>query len=138
MKPSLKALLESSHLYGGNATFIEVLYDEYLEAPNSVAEPWRDFFDRMQHEGMRDRSHQSVIESFRRKDGGGRIVVQAAGEMDARAAEKQAATDLLQKSLSKTKNEKAELELKVKELEAKLAELEPAEETEEEKESVAA
>ena len=55
-----------------------------------------------------------------------------------KAAEKQAATDLLQKSLSKTKNEKAELELKVKELEAKLAELEPAEETEEEKESVAA
>ncbi len=91
MKPSLKALLESSHLYGGNATFIEVLYDEYLESPNSVAEPWRDFFDRMQHEGLRDRSHQSVIESFRRKDGGSRIVVQAAGEMDARAAEKQAA-----------------------------------------------
>jgi len=91
MKPSLKALLESSHLYGGNATFIEVLYDQYLENPKSVAEPWRDFFDRMQHDGRRDRSHQSVIESFRSKDGGHRIVVQAAGEMDARAAEKQAA-----------------------------------------------
>ena len=91
MKPSLKALLETSHLYGGNATFIEELYDQYLENPNSVAEPWRDFFDRMQQEGLRDRSHSSVIESFRRKDGGGRIVVQAAGGMDARAAEKQAA-----------------------------------------------
>jgi len=91
MKPSFKDLLESSHLYGGNATFIEVLYDQYLENPKSVAEPWRDFFDRMQHDGRRDRSHQSVIESFRRKDSGRRIVVQAAGEMDARAAEKQAA-----------------------------------------------
>jgi 2-oxoglutarate dehydrogenase E1 component len=91
MKPSFKDLLESSHLYGGNATFIEVLYDQYLENPKSVAEPWRDFFDRMQHDGLRDRSHQSVIESFRRKDSGRRIVVQAAGEMDARAAEKQAA-----------------------------------------------
>ena len=90
MKPSLKALLESSHLYGGNATFIEELYDQYLENPKSVAEPWRDFFDRMQNEGLRDRSHTPVIESFRRKDGGGRIVVQAGG-MDARAAEKQAA-----------------------------------------------
>jgi 2-oxoglutarate dehydrogenase complex dehydrogenase (E1) component-like enzyme len=56
MKPSLKALLETSHLYGGNATFIEELYDQYLENPNSVAEPWRDFFDRMQQEGLRDRS----------------------------------------------------------------------------------
>ena len=56
-----------------------------------------------------------------------------------KAAEKQAANDLMQKTLNKTKNEKAELELKVKELEAKLTELEPAEaETEEEKESVAA
>ncbi len=91
MKPSLKALLETSHLYGGNATFIEELYDQYLENPKSVAEPWRDFFDRMQNEGLRDRSHQPVIESFRRKDGGGRIVVQAGGGMDARAAEKQAA-----------------------------------------------
>ena len=91
MKPTFKALLESSHLYGGNATFIEELYDQYLENPKAVAEPWRDFFDRMQHEGLRDRSHTPVIESFRRRDGGGRIVVQAAGEMDARAAEKQAA-----------------------------------------------
>ncbi len=91
MKPSFKALLESSSLYGGNATFIEELYDQYLENPKSVAEPWRDFFDRMQHEGLRDRSHAPVIESFRRKDGGGRILVRPAGEMDARAAEKQAA-----------------------------------------------
>ncbi|MDX1593935.1 MAG: 2-oxoglutarate dehydrogenase E1 component [Gammaproteobacteria bacterium] len=91
MKPSFKALLESSHLYGGNATFIEELYDQYLENPKSVAEPWRDFFDRMQGEGLRDRSHQPVIESFRRRDGGAQVVVRTAGEMDARAAEKQAA-----------------------------------------------
>jgi 2-oxoglutarate dehydrogenase E1 component len=91
MKPSLKALLESSHLYGGNATFIEELYDQYLENPTSVAEPWSDFFGRLQQEGLRDRSHQPVIESFRRKGGGGRVVVHAGGEMDARAAEKQAA-----------------------------------------------
>ncbi|HEY5720189.1 MAG TPA: thiamine pyrophosphate-dependent enzyme, partial [Gammaproteobacteria bacterium] len=92
MKPSLKALLETSHLYGGNATFIEELYDQYLENPKLVAEPWRDFFDRLQRDGLRDMPHQPVIDSFRRKDGGGRVVVKAvAGEMDARAAEKQAA-----------------------------------------------
>jgi chromosome segregation ATPase len=46
-------------------------------------------------------------------------------------AEKTAANDLLQKSLSKVKNEKAELEVKVKELEAQLAELQPSEDLEE-------
>ncbi len=43
-------------------------------------------------------------------------------------AERTTANDLLQKSLNKTKNEKAELQHKVDELEAKLAELEPIEE----------
>ncbi len=45
-------------------------------------------------------------------------------------AEKTTAADLLQKSLSKSRAEKAELERKVKELEGKLAGLEPAEEVE--------
>jgi len=92
MKPSFKALLESSHLYGANATFIEDIYDQYLNSPNSVALPWRDFFDRLQRDGLRDVPHLPVIESFRRKDGGNRIIAAPpVGEMDARAAEKQAA-----------------------------------------------
>ena len=45
-------------------------------------------------------------------------------------AEKTAATDLLQKSLNKARGEKAELERKVKELEARLGELEATEEVE--------
>lgn len=50
-------------------------------------------------------------------------------------AEKTSANDLLQKSLNKTKSENADLERKVKELEGKLAELEPAEDTEAESEA---
>jgi chromosome segregation ATPase len=46
-------------------------------------------------------------------------------------AEKTTANDLLQKSLNKTKAESAEQQRTIKELEAKLAELEPAEEVEE-------
>ncbi|MEH6582471.1 MAG: hypothetical protein V7754_11095 [Halioglobus sp.] len=46
-------------------------------------------------------------------------------------AEKTTANDLLQKSVNNAKSEKAELQLKVKELEAKLAELEVTEEVEE-------
>lgn len=52
-------------------------------------------------------------------------------------AEKTAANDLLQKSLNKTKNEKADLQRQVKELEARLAELEPAEEAVEAEEAAA-
>jgi chromosome segregation ATPase len=47
-------------------------------------------------------------------------------------AEKTRANDLLQKSLNKTKAENADLERKLQELENKLAELEPAENAEEE------
>jgi chromosome segregation ATPase len=46
-------------------------------------------------------------------------------------AEKTSATDALQKSVNKAKSEKAELQHKIKELEAKVEELEPAEELEE-------
>ena len=53
-------------------------------------------------------------------------------------AEKTAATDLLQKNLNKTKNENAELQAKVKELEEKVEELTPAEETAPETEEAAA
>ena len=45
-------------------------------------------------------------------------------------AEKTGANELLQKSLNKTKAENADLQRKVQELESKVAELEPAEETE--------
>lgn len=53
-------------------------------------------------------------------------------------AEKTEANDLLQKSVNKSKTEKAELQQKVKELEAKLALTENAEEVEEVEEEAAA
>ncbi len=46
-------------------------------------------------------------------------------------AEKTSANETLQKAVNRAKNEKAELQLKIKELEAKIEELEPAEASEE-------
>ncbi|HAT04268.1 MAG TPA: hypothetical protein DCS77_00795, partial [Aeromonas salmonicida] len=37
----MKAWLESSHLAGANASYIEDLYESFLEDPESVAEEWR-------------------------------------------------------------------------------------------------
>ena len=35
----------SSHIYGGNATYVEDLYEAYLMDPNAVPEEWRSYFD---------------------------------------------------------------------------------------------
>ncbi len=39
------AFLATSFLYGGNATYVEELYSQFKEDPNSVDETWVDFFN---------------------------------------------------------------------------------------------
>src|SRR5262245_24153378 len=63
----LKEFLNNSYLFGGNAPFIEELYEKYLVNPQSIPEEWRDYFDRMQVlPGSRDKdvAHAPVVESF--------------------------------------------------------------------------
>jgi len=42
---SMEHLWRSSHIAGGNATYVENLYEDYLADPNGVPEQWRDYFD---------------------------------------------------------------------------------------------
>src|SRR5437763_10577581 len=44
----MKQFIDNSYLFGGNAPFIEDLYEKYLANPQSVPDEWRDYFDRMQ------------------------------------------------------------------------------------------
>ena len=44
----IKDLIENSYLFGGNAPYVEDLYEQYLEDPSSVDEKWRQYFDRLQ------------------------------------------------------------------------------------------
>ena len=37
----------SSSISGGNADYIEALYEKYLESPNNVDQDWRDYFDKL-------------------------------------------------------------------------------------------
>jgi len=66
----LKQFLESSYLFGGNAPFIEDLYESYLSNPQSVPSEWREYFDRMQMlPGLAggdapDVAHGPIIEAF--------------------------------------------------------------------------
>ena len=37
----------TSYISGGNADYVEALYEKYLEAPNEVDQEWRDCFDKL-------------------------------------------------------------------------------------------
>jgi 2-oxoglutarate dehydrogenase E1 component len=76
----------NSYLFGGNAPYVEELYESYLDNPGSVPENWRQYFDAMQHVPAVDGStkpdvgHASVIASFaeRAKAGPIRVVTASA------------------------------------------------------------
>lgn len=50
----------NSYLFGGNAPYIEELYESYLDNPASVPDQWRAYFDAMQLVPAADGSLQSV------------------------------------------------------------------------------
>jgi 2-oxoglutarate dehydrogenase E1 component len=67
MSSVMKQFLDNSYLFGGNAPFIEDLYESYLVNPASVAEEWRDYFDKMQvlpGNAQKDVAHAPIVESF--------------------------------------------------------------------------
>jgi 2-oxoglutarate dehydrogenase E1 component len=68
----------NSYLFGGNAPYVEELYESYLNNPGSVPDNWREYFDSMQNVPAVDGSakpdvpHAPVVASFaeRAKQGG--------------------------------------------------------------------
>ena len=60
----------NSYLFGGNAPYVEELYEAYLDNPGSVPDNWRSYFDALQNvpaadgSSGRDVAHAPVVESF--------------------------------------------------------------------------
>ena len=60
----------NSYLFGGNAPYVEELYEAYLDNPGSVPDNWRSYFDALQNvpagdgTDQRDVAHAPVVESF--------------------------------------------------------------------------
>src|SRR5262245_53484841 len=60
----------NSYLFGGNAPYVEELYEAYLDNPGSVPDNWRAYFDALQNvpavdgSEARDVAHAPVVESF--------------------------------------------------------------------------
>ena len=64
-RPSLEHWYQSSHLYGGNAPYIEAWYEAWIEDPQSVPQQWRTLFEQLPGELNGERGHAAVIEAFR-------------------------------------------------------------------------
>ncbi|NOH32081.1 2-oxoglutarate dehydrogenase E1 component [Vibrio chagasii] len=64
----MKAWLESSHLAGANATYVEELYELYLSDPDSVSDEWRSVFEELPVQASEavEQPHSCVREYFRR------------------------------------------------------------------------
>jgi len=90
----------NSYLFGGNAPYVEELYEAYLDNPGSVPDNWRAYFDSMQNvpavdgSSKPDVAHASVIASFaeRAKQGPIRVV---AASTDAEMGRKRVAVTQL-------------------------------------------
>ena len=60
----------NSYLFGGNAPYVEEMYEAYLDNPGSVPDNWRAYFDALQNvpavdgSNGRDVAHAPVVESF--------------------------------------------------------------------------
>ena len=81
-----------SYLYSGNATFIEDLYEAYLNKPDSIDPEWRQYFDSLQDGGTSDVAHTPIQQAYkhvanRRRHGNAGIAPAA----DASAHQKQTA-----------------------------------------------
>jgi len=90
----MKQLQSNSYLFGGNAPYVEELYEAYLDNPASVPDNWRDYFDALQNvpavdgSNANDVAHGPILESFaqRAKSNG---FLPRVGTRDLTAARKQ-------------------------------------------------
>ena len=73
----------NTYLFGGNAPYVEEMYENYLANPGSVPDTWREYFDALQHvpavdgSNAKDVPHLPVINAFaeRAKAGGTKVVM---------------------------------------------------------------
>ena len=73
----------TTYLFGGNAPYVEEMYENYLGNPGSVPDSWRDYFDALQYvpavdgSNTKDVPHLPVVNAFaeRAKQGGTRVVL---------------------------------------------------------------
>ena len=91
MDSLIKQFKQTSQLAGGNAAYIEDLYEQYLVDPDAVPSAWKSYFDGLKGREAGDVPHSAVMA---RVQAAARAPV-VAGGLDEEAARKQAAVGKL-------------------------------------------
>ncbi|MFO1227121.1 2-oxoglutarate dehydrogenase E1 component [Roseateles sp.] len=121
----------NSYLFGGNAPYVEEMYEAYLDNPGSVPDNWRAYFDALQHvpavDGTeaRDVAHAPVIESFAQRAKANAFAAKASSA-DLAVARKQVHVQSLIAAYRFLGNRWAELDPLKREERPKIPELDPA------------
>jgi 2-oxoglutarate dehydrogenase E1 component len=88
--------LATSPLYGGNADYVESLYEQYLNDPASVSAAWREYFARLPQPTAPERSHRAIQDAIAERAQAARQVgVAVAAALDGDASAKQGAVSRL-------------------------------------------
>ena len=95
-----QAYQANTYLFGGNAPYVEEMYENYLTNPGGVPDNWRDYFDALQNvpavdgSNTKDVPHLPVIIAFaeRAKHGGTKVVL---ASVDAEMGRKRTAAQQL-------------------------------------------
>ena len=67
MNYDMEKFWKDSHTSAGHSSYLESLYESYIEDPASVSKEWKGFFDNLPKEdgNQEDISHKEIIDSFR-------------------------------------------------------------------------
>src|ERR1035437_2054180 len=126
-----QAYQANTYLFGGNAPYVEELYENYLANPGGVPDNLQDYFDALQQvpavdgSNTRDVPHLPVINAFaeRSKHGGTRVIV---ASVDAEMGRKRTAAQQLIAAYRNVGASWADLDPLKRTEREKIPELEPA------------
>ena len=91
----------NTYLFGGNAPYVEEMYENYLANPGSVPDTWREYFDALQHvaavdgSNAKDVPHLPVINAFAERAKQGQTKVVLASGADSEMGRKRTAVQQL-------------------------------------------
>jgi 2-oxoglutarate dehydrogenase E1 component len=121
----------NSYLFGGNAPYVEELYEAYLDNPGSVPDNWRSYFDALQNvpavdgTDSRDVAHAPIVESFAQRAKASAFAVRASAA-DLAVARKQVHVQSLIAAYRFLGSRWADLDPLKRQERPKIPELEPA------------
>ncbi len=81
MSKNLQQQYRTSHLSGGNAAYVEELYETWLDSPDAVPDHWQKLFANLNETGE-DSRHLATLERFRLIGANGHQVAVASGAED--------------------------------------------------------